>query len=175
MELRYISWKEVESLCKKLAQAIDESGFKPDLIIGVSRGGLVPARLVSDMLGIKELFSMKVEFYKGVGKTAEVPTITQNLPENIIKGKKVLVVDDVADTGGSLATIKKQLSEDVSELRTASLHFKPTSKVKPDFFVEETTAWLVYPWEIHETEHELKMQQIKRLHKTFNFIGGKSP
>jgi len=154
MELEYISWDDVDRMCEKLAQMIHNSGFTPDIIIGIGRGGWIPARLLSDALGIKGLFAVRVEFYKSIGKTGgRKPVITQRVPKRIFKGKKVLVVDDVADTGGSLLTIKGMLSG-AGEVRTAALHFKPTSKIKPDFFVETTSAWLVYPWEKYETRRE---------------------
>jgi len=163
VRLKRVSWRDVERMCGELAGRIGESGFKPDLILGVGRGGWVPARLLSDLMGAGRLLSVRVEFYTGVGRTARVPVVTQSIPKRAFAGRRVLVVDDVADTGSSLSLIKKMLSG-AGEVRVATLHFKPRSRIKPDFFAKTTSAWLVYPWEKHETMRELGR---KRAAKTF--------
>lgn len=155
MKLLTISWADTGRLCESLASAISSSGFRPDMIVGISRGGLVPARILSDIMGVRELFTIRVSFYTGVGKTATAPKIVQPLVERL-EGKRVLLVDDVSDTGRSLMVAKEHLKEmGAKEVKVATLHFKPHSKFKPDFFMSETDAWLVYPWEKHESAKEL--------------------
>ncbi len=155
MRVHSLSWAETEGLCEGLASRISSSGFVPDMIVGISRGGLVPSRLLSDILGVRELFTVRVSFYTGVGKTATSPRIVQPLVERL-EGRSVLLVDDVSDTGGSLKVAKEYLlGMGAREVRAATLHFKPHSKFRPDFFVGETEAWLVYPWERHESAKEL--------------------
>jgi len=106
------------------------------------------------MLKVYRVASIGVVFYAGAGKTMEKPKLTQELNVDI-RGKRVLLVDDVADTGESLILAKeKVLVLNPSELKVATLNYKPKSKIKPDFFVEETLKWLVYPWEIREFERE---------------------
>jgi len=123
--------------------------------VGISRGGLVPARILSDILGVRELFTVRVSFYTAVGKAAAAPRIVQPLAERL-DGKRVLLVDDVSDTGESLIAAKGHLRDmGAGEVRVATLHFKPHSRLKPDFFVAETDAWPVYPWERHESERDL--------------------
>lgn len=144
-------------MCETLAKKV--RGYKPDVLIGISRGGLVPVRLLSDILDNRHVAIMKIEFYKGIGKTNESPKITQPLTVPL-KGKRVLIVDDVADTGRSLLVaadcVRKQGAK---ETKIATLHFKPTSAFRPDFFLESTDAWIVYPWEVHEAERELKRKK----------------
>ncbi|MGB9719216.1 MAG: phosphoribosyltransferase [Candidatus Anstonellales archaeon] len=157
MEFIKPSWDEIEELTKKLAEKIKKSRFRFDWIVGISRGGLLPARLVSDYFDCPQLAIMRIEFYKSIGKTKDFPRITQPVQVNV-KGKNVLVVDDVADTGQSLVVAKEHLKrKGAKEVRIATLHYKPTSSaIKPDFYVAKTSAWIVYPWEKRETERMLK-------------------
>ncbi len=154
------SWKKIEGMCKALAGKT--KGFTPDWIVGVSRGGLVPTRLLSDLLGIANVNIIRVEFYKSIGETRDFPKITQPVQVDVSK-KKVLIVDDVADTGRSLAVAKEHIKRaGASQVKIATLHYKPSSILKPDYFVEQTDAWIVYPWEKKETEMELKKINAKK-------------
>ena len=158
MEYVKLSWDDIEKLTKKLAEKIKKSRFKFDWIVGISRGGLVPARIISDYFDCPRLAVMRVEFYKSVGKTRDFPRITQPLQVRI-KGKNVLVVDDVADTGRSLIVADDHIKrKGAKEIKIATLHYKPVSIFKPDFYVEKTNAWIIYPWEKKETERMLKKE-----------------
>jgi hypothetical protein len=155
MKLSSVSWEEVARLCESLASTISSSGFSPDVLVGVSRGGLVPVRLLSDLLGVGEIYTIRVSFYKSVGKTADFPRITQPLTERL-EGKAALLVDDVSDTGRSLLVAKDHVKRmGAEDVKVATLHLKPHSTFRPDFFVGETGDWLVYPWERHESAKEL--------------------
>jgi len=153
------SWNKIDRMCEELAKKIKKSGFEPDLIVGIARGGWVPARILSDILNNKSIASIGVVFYKGIGTTARKPELTHKLPVNI-KGKRILMVDDVADTGESLVFAKKKLTG-AKEVKVATLHMKPWSKFKPDFYINTTDAWLVYPWERRETLRKLKKHAYK--------------
>jgi len=156
MEAEKLTWEKIEEMCGKLAEQVKDSSFKPEILIGISRGGWIPTRILSDMLNVYKVASIGVVFYTGTGKTMEKPKLTQELNVDI-RGKRVLLVDDVADTGESLLLAKeKVLALGPSELKIATLNYKPKSKVKPDFYVEETTNWLVYPWEKREFESSKK-------------------
>jgi len=95
------SWDKIYEMMVDLAVRIRKSGFKPDLIVGVSRGGWAPGRILSDLLENTHTANVKIEFYVGIEKTGRKPVVTQPIAENI-SNKHVLVVDDVADTGESL-------------------------------------------------------------------------
>lgn len=154
------SWNKIDRMCRQLAKKC--AGFKPDWIVGVSRGGLVPARLLSDSLDLPNMSVVRVEFYKSIGETRDFPKITQPLSVDV-KGKKVLVVDDVADTGRSLAVAKEHAKRaGAAEVKTATLHYKPSSLIKPDFYIAQTTAWIVYPWEVEEVRRELAAKKNKK-------------
>ena len=108
MKLLKLKWDEIDAMCSELAAAIEKSGYKPDVIVGIARGGWVPARLLSDKLGNESVASMRVEFYTAPGVTNRVPKITQPVSVDV-KGKRVLLVDDVSDTGHSLELAFKSL------------------------------------------------------------------
>jgi hypothetical protein len=144
-------WDEIYDMLVNLAIRIKESGFKPDLIVGVSRGGWAPGRIFSDLLANTHTANIKIEFYVGINKTARKPIITQPISEDI-SGKKILVVDDVADTGESLLVALDHVRErGAGEVKTVTVYHKPHSRVKPDFFAETTSNWIVFPWERLET------------------------
>ncbi len=147
-------WAKIEEMCKALAKKA--SPYRPDWLVGISRGGLVPVRLLSDYLDVPNVAVIRIEFYKTIGQTKDFPTVSQPLQVDV-KGKKVLIVDDVADTGRSLAVAKEHVKwADASEVKIAVLHYKPASISKPDFFVETTNAWIIYPWEKEETKKEMR-------------------
>ncbi len=150
MSFEVPDWNEIYDGCIELADQIKKSGFNPEIIVGVARGGWIPARILSDLLGNTYVASMKVEFYKGVAETAVKPVVSQQVSTSVA-GKRVLVVDDVADTGESLMTVRQNLlGRGASEVKIATLHYKPKSIVRPDFYARETSAWIVYPHERYE-------------------------
>jgi len=153
MDMLYVKWADVETMCTELAEEIRKSGYKPDILIGIARGGWVPARLLSDKLPHNHVASMRVEFYVEPGVTEKVPRLTQE-PSVDLRAKKVLLVDDVSDTGHSLALAVRSL-KGAKEIRTATLHFKPHSIFEPDYYVAKTDKWIVYPWEVEETKRKL--------------------
>ncbi|MBN2478560.1 phosphoribosyltransferase [Candidatus Micrarchaeota archaeon] len=155
MEFLEPEWKDIIALSKKVCGDIKKD-FEPDIIIGVSRGGLVPARLFSDYLDNSNVAIIRVELYTGVGTKNEKPVIIHPLQADI-KGKKVLVVDDVSDSGESMAAVRDYLAEkNPGEIKFASLHYKPQSKFRPDYYAETTDKWIIYPWEIEETRREME-------------------
>ena len=145
------SWDYIENLSFQLYMKIKESGFTPDVMAGVSRGGLVPARVLSDLYLAEKhkvtLAIMQVGFYSGVDKTHKEPIIYQDLPGHVY-GKKILLVDDVSDSGVSLDYALQYLRmKKPAEIKVATLYFKPWSSLKPDFYIEDTSSWIVFPHE----------------------------
>ena len=140
LEFEIPSWNQIYSLLLKLAEAVRNSGFEPEVIVGVSRGGWIPARIMSDLLENPKLANVTAEFYVRVAETKREPVITQpiSLP---VKEKKVLVVDDVAETGESLKLVKSHLQKQgASEIKIATVYRKPRSVTVPDFYEKETCA-----------------------------------
>jgi hypoxanthine phosphoribosyltransferase len=159
--IRYdvVSWEHIYDLAVKLAAQIDESGAHHDCIVGVSRGGLIPARLLSDLLNLKELYVMGVVYYLEAGRRAGNPVITFPV-QGEVRGRRVLLTDDVADSGDSLLVAREHLRQaGASRVLTATLYCKPWSRLKPDFFAETTEAWIVFPWERMEFTLERVQQE----------------
>lgn len=147
-----ITWEQVYSLCRQLAGQIRMANFRIDVIVAIARGGYVPGRILSDLLGIQDLTGFKIEHYLGTQKQQEA-FIKYPLNANI-QGRNVLLIDDVCDSGDTFAVGVDHLRQcgAFSKMRTAALHFKTVSKFIPDFYVEtvEEWRWHIYPWAINE-------------------------
>lgn len=161
VELEAVWWDDLYFKTLELARAIKASKFRPDVIVGIARGGWVIARLLSDFLGNANLASVKVEFYSDVAKHRDVPSIVQPVSAHV-EGLRVLVADDVADTGKSIEAVKRHLEErGASEVRVATVYYKPWSIIKPDYYVVETTKWIIFPHEVKETLVSLLRKWLK--------------
>ncbi len=153
-EFEVPTWRQIYSMLLSQAEEIRKSSFKPDIVIAVSRGGWLPARVLSDLLETG-VGSVSVEFYVGVAETRKAPVLTQGVSV-VVAGKKVLVVDDVTDSGESLKLVKAHVSQQgAKEIRVATVYCKPWSGVKPDYYARETRRWVVFPWEIKETVRKI--------------------
>jgi hypothetical protein len=159
MELKchLYTWEDIQTLCSTLARKIKDSGYIPDVIVAVARGGWVPARLLCDFLDIRELYSVKTEHWGVVATPDGEARLTQ--PLNIdLKGKKVLVVDDVADTGETIKVVIDHVKDfSPKDIKVAVVDYKRTSKFIPDFYAAEMEEWrwIVYPWSLREDIKDL--------------------
>src|SRR5437867_10836148 len=125
----------------ELARQIKGAGYSPEVIVGVSRGGWPPARVMSDLLENRNLANMRVEFYKNIGVTAKRPKISQPVTSEV-SAKRVLVVDDVSDSGHSLRVAFKHLArKGAREIKLCTLYLKLKSVVKPTHYARTTTKW----------------------------------
>ena len=167
IEFEVPTWDQIYEMLLNLVEKIRKNGFKPDIIVGVSRGGWPPARVLSDLMSNPNLANVRAEFYLGVAETKEEPVLTQPVSMKVA-GKKVLVVDEVADTGKSLKLVKEHIIEqDATEVKIATVYYKPWSIVKPDYYEKETSRWIVFPWETKETVRKI----VKKCEKTGKPIG----
>jgi len=159
-----ISWDDVHERSKRLARKIKESGFQPDIIIGLARGGWVPARNLCDFLGVKDLVSIKMEHW---GDTATKDGNAKlKHPLNInLSGRKVLIADDVADTGESLHVAKEHVKLLGSqEVKTATLNaFDSTPDNRlADFYTDRLPwTWIVFPWNYTEDMINLMRKMVE--------------
>ncbi|RXA19784.1 phosphoribosyltransferase [Methanosarcina sp. MSH10X1] len=148
------NWDYIYNLCRNVSTEIKRSGYEPDVIIALARGGWFAGRVLCDFLGLDDLSSLKIEHYVGTAAidTGE-PYIRYPLSDNVMEGKKVLIVDDIVDTGESMLSAKAYVeSRNPTEVRTASLQYLGSSKINPDYVGErlEDWAWIVYPWNFME-------------------------
>jgi hypoxanthine phosphoribosyltransferase len=145
------SWKQIYKMLLKQAEKIRNNALQPDVIVGVSRGGWVSARVLSDLLENPAIASVGVEAYSRATEAERLPILTQRLSLPVNK-KHVLIVDDVADSGKSLKVVKEHVLQQGAEAaKIATLYYKPWSNVKPDYYEKETSKWIVFPWDRKET------------------------
>ena len=163
-ECEVMDWNLFYELARQVANKINSSGYRPDMIVGLARGGWVLARVLCDLIGIKDLVSLKVEHW-GVTATPDGKAKLK-YPLNVdIKGKNVLVVDDITDTGESMrVTLEYLKSLKPSEIKTAALRHINTSKFLPDYFGEEISwRWVIFPWNFTEDMCNIIPKVCKRL------------
>ena len=157
-ELRFevATWTSIYSMLVELAERVHRSNFKPDILVGISRGGWIPTRVLSDLLENPFITSVGAAFYVGLSQTNHEPDLTQPLSINVFN-KKILLVDDVVDTGKSATLMRSHINrKGAKEIRLLTLYYKPQSIVKPDFYSKETREWIIFPWEIKETLRNLR-------------------
>jgi uncharacterized protein len=142
-----MSWADLGEASRELAAAIVDDAYEPDLILGIARGGLLVAGALSYAIGVKNTFTMNVEFYTGVDERLPVPMILPPVPALVdLQDARMLIADDVADTGQTLALVKGFCAEQVGEVRTAVLYEKPRSIVTCDYVWRRTDLWVEFPW-----------------------------
>lgn len=152
-----LTWEGFGVASRELTQQIVNSGWIPDLIVAIARGGLIPAGAVSYAMDVKSVGTMNVVFYTGVGETLIEPKLIPPLMDiSAVDGKKVLIVDDVADSGRTLQLVMdlvrtRGLSLDGTQhatvdARSAVLYTKPTSVITPDYTWKTTDKWINFPW-----------------------------
>lgn len=172
--VRIVSWDEIVDWSRGLAFKVKESGFKPDIVVAVSRGGFVPARLICDFLDVTDLLSVQSQHWVEAAKAAEKAILRH--PYKIdASGMKVLIVDDIVDTGDTLKLARDFVEREwgPSEVRTAALQWiSPVAKFKPDYYYIEVKewAWFQYPW----TRLEDTMQFIKRIFSEDERVKGRT-
>jgi uncharacterized protein len=142
-----LTWETFGDAARELARAIAADGFRPDLILAIARGGLFVAGALGYALSVKNLHVMNVEFYNGVGSTLDMPVMLPPVPSAVdFSAKKVLIADDVADTGKTLELVRGFITAHVAEVRSAVVYEKPASLVKCDYVWRRTDRWINFPW-----------------------------
>ncbi len=163
---KLVSWNDIERWSKDIVRKVKESGYNPEIVIGLARGGLVPARLMADYLNIKDLYAVKTEHW-GVTATPDGQAkLAQGLQVDI-SGKRVLVVDDITDTGQSLKLAVSHIEAQNPEIiKTATLLHITHSKYVPDYYSEEVPeenwTWFIFPWNVYEDLRNLIQKTLYR-------------
>ncbi|QMW68174.1 phosphoribosyltransferase [Mumia sp. ZJ1417] len=146
-EREILTWDLYGTAMRQLAQTVTDSGFAPTIVLGIARGGLIPAGSLAYALNCKNLFTMSVEFYTGVDTRLDVPVVLPPFLDTAdLTGADLLVVDDVADTGKTLELVHAFCADHVRSVRTAVIYEKPRSAIKLDFAWRRTDAWINFPW-----------------------------
>ena len=142
-----LTWDLFGTASRELTRTIVDSGFRPDIVIAIARGGLIPAGALAYAMGVKAAGTLNVEFYTDVEETLPDPVVLAPLLDtDALVGKKLLVVDDVADSGRTLALVVGLLKEHAAEVKSAVVYTKPRTIITPDFSWRETDLWIEFPW-----------------------------
>jgi hypoxanthine phosphoribosyltransferase len=147
-----VTWNRFYALARLLAHRIHDSGYRPEMIVAIGRGGWMPARILSDFLGQMDLTSFKIEHYRGAQKQAEA-RVRYPLAADV-GARRVLLVDDVSDSGDTFAVALEHLHSRgaAAEVRTAVLHHKTVCPYVPDYYASKIVKWrwIIYPWAVAE-------------------------
>jgi uncharacterized protein len=142
-----LSWQGFGEASRELAKVIAADRFEPDLILSIARGGLFLAGALGYALAVKNLHVMNVEFYDGVGTTLDMPVMLPPVPSAVdFSAKKVLIADDVADSGRTIELVHAFVKDQVDEVRTAVIFEKPRSVIRCDYVWKRTDLWINFPW-----------------------------
>jgi hypoxanthine phosphoribosyltransferase len=146
-EREVLGWDEFGEAARELARTVRRNGFAPDLVVAIARGGLPLAGAISYALGTKMCGSINVEFYSDIDETLPEPVLLPPmLDAPALGGKKVLLADDVSDSGRTLALVVDLLASYGADVRTVTLYTKPRTVHVPDFEWRKTDRWITFPW-----------------------------
>lgn len=143
------SWSEFGSAAREVTGQVVDSGYRPDVILGIARGGLIPAGAIAYALDCKNLFTINVEFYTGVDERLDLPVMLPPILDvTDLDDLSVLIVDDIADTGKTMELVQNFCIDHVAEARSAVLYRKPGSVIDPDYSWRLTENWIDFPWSV---------------------------
>ena len=149
-ERETLGWVEFGEAARDLARDVLRSGFEPEVVVAIARGGLLLAGAVAYALDVKTCGALNVEFYTGVDARLPEPVIlAPMLDQESLAGKQVLVVDDVSDSGRTLAMVVGLLAKTGADVRSVCLYSKPGTVLEPDFVWRSTSRWIDFPWSVH--------------------------
>ncbi len=142
-----LDWATYGVAIRQMAKAVADDGFRPDIVLAIARGGLFAAGSLGYALAVKNIYVMNVEFYTGVDERLEVPVMLPPYlePAELID-KRILIADDVADTGRTLQLVREFCLGRVAEVRCAVLFQKPHSLVDCEYVWKHTDRWINFPW-----------------------------
>jgi len=151
-ERETLTWEGFGAASRDLAREILADGFEPEVVVAIARGGLLPAGAIAYGLGAKNCGALNVEFYTGIGTVLDAPEVLRPaLDTEYLSGRKVLLVDDVADSGRTLALATQMLRERGADMRSVVIYTKPSTIIQPDYSWKETALWIDFPWSAQGT------------------------
>ena len=142
-----LDWSTYGTAVRELAQVVADDGFRPEMVLSIARGGLFVAGSLGYALSVKNIYVMNVEYYTGVDERLPVPVMLPPYVDFVdMEDAKVLIVDDVADTGHTLRMVHDFCLERVDEVRSAVLYEKSHSLVNCEYVWKRTDQWINFPW-----------------------------
>jgi hypoxanthine phosphoribosyltransferase len=146
-EREHLTWQDFGDATRALSRGIVADGFEPEVVVAIARGGLLPAGAIAYGLGVKSCGALNVEFYTGIGEVLDAPEVLPPaLDIEFLADKRVLLVDDVADSGRTLVLAVELLRAHGADVRSATIYTKPTSVALPDYSWKQTARWIEFPW-----------------------------
>jgi hypoxanthine phosphoribosyltransferase len=146
-EREVLTYELFGTAVQDLARQVVDSGYEPDLVLSIARGGLGLGMGLGYALDVKNLSAINVEFYTGVDERLDVPIMLPPTPDAVdLAGLKVLIADDVADTGKTLEIVRDFCADHVAEARMAVIYEKPRTVIRPDYVWRRTESWIDFPW-----------------------------
>lgn len=146
-ERETMCWDDLGAGARELARMIAADGYEPEMILSIARGGLLVGAALGYALDVKNVYTMNVEYYTGVDERLEVPRILPPAPDFVdLHEARILIADDVADTGHTLESVQAFCAGKVGEVRVAVLYEKPASVVRCDYVWRRTDRWIDFPW-----------------------------
>ncbi len=172
---RILTWDEIATWTEAVANDIEDNGYTPTVVIGLTRGGWIPARLICDHLKVKKLYAVKTEHWGVTGNMDGKALLTQELNASI-EGENVLIVDDITETGDSLKLAMDHIQHlDPVIIKSATLLSFTHSQLLPDYYEVEVPkddwTWFVFPWNYHE---DLRTLIPKTLYEPKTVVGVKT-
>ena len=142
-----LTWDGFGDATRAISRDIVASGFAPEVVVAIARGGLLPGGALAYGLGAKNCGALNVEFYTGIGTVLDAPEVLPpELDMSYLAGRRVLLVDDVADSGRTLALAVRLLTDRGADVRSAVIYTKPTTIIEPDYSFRATDLWIDFPW-----------------------------
>ncbi|GAA1689667.1 phosphoribosyltransferase [Microbacterium sediminicola] len=146
-EREHLTWQGFGDAMRELSRVIVADGFMPEVVVAIARGGLLPGGAIAYGLGMKNCGAINVEFYTGIGTVLPAPELLPpELDMTYLEGRRVLLVDDVADSGRTLDLAVRLLADQGAEVRSAVIYTKPTTIIQPDYSWKNTDLWIDFPW-----------------------------
>ncbi|OCG74221.1 phosphoribosyltransferase [Microbacterium sediminis] len=146
-ERETLTWQGFGDATRELSRRIVDSGFVPEVVVAIARGGLLPAGAIAYGLGVKNCGAINMEFYTGIGTVLDAPEVLPPaLDMEYLDGRRVLLVDDVADSGRTLRMAVDMLRERGADVRSVTIYTKPATIIQPDYAWRDTDLWIDFPW-----------------------------
>lgn len=146
----YLSWSDVNKLISSLMPRLE--AYEYDTAIAITRGGIVPGAIIAEQLTIQQVLVASVDFYEDTEHDLDWPVFMQFPADSFLRGKRVLIVDDIWDRGKEVVNVVERVKQAGGRPFSVVLHYKPHrsefSDKKPDFYAAETKDWIIYPWEV---------------------------
>jgi hypoxanthine phosphoribosyltransferase len=150
---RILDWNEIGWLVDAILEKLPDEQY--DIVLVITRGGMVPACLISEKLHLRNIMVAAVQFHTRDGVSLDEPVFWQFPDDDLLRDKAVLIVDDVWDSGRTAVSVRDRVRSVARVGHVAVLHYKPGSSAypdqQPDFYGEITDDWIIYPWDTTES------------------------